>query len=508
MRGSAIVLIALALGARPLAAQSGRLEGTLRDTVRSPLGATIEATRLAPEPVLQFQAHADDGGRFHFDSLPPGEYALHVGTPLLDSLELALPDRALTIAAAQTARADVGLPGGAARRDALCPGVELGPGTGVVAGHARDADSGEPLVGATVVVSWNELVVDRATLKATTEERVASGTTRARGEYRLCGVPTDAVISLQLQRGDTAGAEVRVTVADVEGAVARDLSMSMGRVPDVATGDSTSIPGDSASARGDSVSAPPRAGAVVRARAVRGGAASLTGTVRGTGGQRLANTELRIQGTRSTGTSDADGRYTLSGLPAGTQMLMARHIGYEQLETPVELRAGLSVARDLQLSRIVSLDSIRIVALRARYPDFEWNRRTNPMGIFLGPEQIEQRKKLGETVDLLSGIPGVVLSGHGSEGRATSTRGRGGASECAGMRLLLNGVVPLETMNDVSASEVGAVEIYPQGEFAPAAYSVRGSCGVIVLWTKQSRHTPRSPAGPRRLDGRAASAPP
>jgi hypothetical protein len=491
----AVALLAISLAARALAAQSGRLEGTLRDTLRSPLGATVEATRLAPEPVLQFQAHADERGRFHFDSLPPGEYALHVGTPLLDSLELSLPDRALTIATAQTAHADIALPGGASLRDALCPGVELGPGKGVVAGHASDADSGEPLVGATVVVSWNELVVDRVTLKATTEERVASGTTRARGEYRLCGVPTDVMISLQLQRGDTASAEVRITVPDVEGAIVRDLSMSFGRTPEIATGDATAVPGDSASARGDSATAPRRAGAVVPRRIVRTGAAGLTGIVRGAGGQPLANTELRIEGMRSTSMSGADGRYALSGLPAGTQMLVARHIGYEVLETPVELRAGKSLARDIQLARVVSLDSMRVVAMRAQYPEFEWNRRSNPTGVFLGPEQIEQRKKLGETVDLLSGIPRVTVSGHGSEARATSARGRSGARDCDGMRILLNGALQLETMNDVSASEVGAIEIYPQGELAPAAYSVRGSCGVVVLWTKQSRRRAAPPAG-------------
>lgn len=483
MRAGALALLVVALGARLLAAQSGRLEGTLHDTTRSPVGATLEATRLAPEPMLQFQVHADERGSFHFDSLPPGEYALHATTPLLDSLELALPDRALTIAAATVTRADIGLPGGASLRDALCPGAELGPGKGVVAGHASDADSGEPLVGATVAVSWNELVVDRATLKATVEERVAAGTTRDRGEFRLCGVPTGAVISLQLQRGDTVGAEVRVTIADDEGAIARDLSMSLGRAPTSAAGDSTSAPGDSASAPRDSASAPRRAGR-----------ATLTGVVRGAGGQPLANTELRVQGAQSTSVTDAEGRYSLSALPAGTRMLMARHIGYEVLETPIELRGGKTLVRNIQLSRVVSLDSMRVVAMRSQYPEFEWNRRTNPMGIFLGPEEIERRKNLGETADLLTGMPSVALSGHGPDGRATSTRGRNGAGECAGMRILLNGALQLEKINDVPASQVGAVEIYPQGEFAPAAYSVRGSCGVLVLWTKQSRRSPARPA--------------
>ena len=217
MRAGAFALLLLVPPLQGLAAQStqiGRIDGFLKGPPRAVAGAAVEVTRVQPDPVLTFQSSADTRGRFHFDSLPAGEYALHVTSPLLDSLQLTLPDRAVTITAGTRARIDVAMSAGTALRDAVCPGLAMGPGRGAVTGHTTDADTEQPLAGATVVVSWNELAVDRSTLKARKEERLDSAPTDDRGEYRLCGVPTGTVLSLQLQRDNYASAEVKVVVSD------------------------------------------------------------------------------------------------------------------------------------------------------------------------------------------------------------------------------------------------------------------------------------------------------
>jgi hypothetical protein len=476
----------------PLTAQqSGRLEGQLVTRTehtsgdamaeRPANGATIEATRMQPEPVLRFETAADERGRYRFDTLPPGEYALHVSTPQLDSLELAMADRSVAVVAGQRATADFIVPSGAALRNAVCPGLELGTGKGVVAGHATDAETERPLVGAIVVVGWDELVVDKATLRASNEERVANVVTGERGVFRLCGVPTGTSLMLQLQQGELASGVVTLAVSDDEGAVARDLSMSVG---DSAV---AQRPDSAMAARPDSVEhvsvrglvAPPPPRATARA--------TLVGIVRGVGGQPLVAAGLRIDGAPSTAVSDASGRYSLSNLPAGTQMLVVRHIGYEPASIAVELRPGRAMQRDVQLARVVSLDSIRVVAMRLKYPEFEFNRRANPFGRFLGPEEIA-RRKVHETSDLLTGIGGVMLVGHGPDAQANSVHGRRvGTGACVGMRVVLNGAFQGMALNDIAPSEVAAMEIYPQGEFAPTQYSIRGACGVIVIWTKSAR---------------------
>jgi hypothetical protein len=468
LRRGALALLALTSFVPSLAAQSpatGRLVGTVSGKSPAPAatGAAVEATRVDPEPVLSFRTTVDANGRYRFDSLPPGAYELHVTTPRLDALGLYVPDRRITVDANRDARVDFALPSGAALRDAMCPGLALGKGQGVVVGHARNADTEHPLIGATVVVSWTELAVDRATLKPTGEERIATVATDDRGEYRLCGVPTGSSLSLQLQHGDDASAEVKLAVSEDDGVVTRDLSLI--------------------------------------ADAVVSGNAILVGTVRGAGGQPLANAELRVVGARSSAVSDATGRYSLAALPPGTRMLTVRRIGYEVLETPVELRAAQTVQRDVQLMRVVSLDSMRVVALRSQLPQFEFDRRSNPFGIYLGPEEIERRGKVSQTADMLVGLPGVTVRGHGSNAQVTSIHGRNGSGACAGMRILQDGLVHLGSVNDVSPSMIAAIEIFTQGAFAPTQYSVRGSCGVMVIWTHAARRRPAPPAGTSEAKG-------
>jgi len=468
---SIVVLAAAALPAA-LAAQQpqmGALQGTVTDAMggHPVVAATVELSRVQPEPVVTFTARSDASGRYRVDSLPPGEYVLHLSTPLLDSLELALPERALSIAPGATARADFIAPRGATLRDAVCPGLTLGRGKAVVAGHAIDADTDQPLAGADLVVTWTELVVD-STLASHGQAFSAAVQSGERGEYRLCGVPADTRLSLQLQHAGRASAVVDVTVATEAGAEVRDLSLSTRSAATIAALDSIE------KSRRDTAGAD---------ELLLTGTAGVTGVVRGATGLPLENTEVRVRGARSSAVSDVAGRFTIAALPAGTHMLLARHIGYEPTELPVELRAGRSIEQDVKLTRVISLDSVRVVAMRSQYPEFESNRRFNPFGRYLGPDEVARRHATN-AADLLVGVPGLGVSGRGPATRVGSTRQ---ARTCRGVRIIVDGVenVPID---DIQPSQIAAVEIYADGAFAPSRFAVRGSCGVVVFWTTASRH--------------------
>ena len=113
------------------------------------------------------------------------------------------------------------------------------------------------------------------------------------------------------------------------------------------------------------------------------------------------------------------------------------------------------------------------------------------------------RRKVHETSDLLTGIAGLMVVGHGPDAQATSTRGRrSGTGACVGMRIIRNGGLEGMQLNDIAPSEVAAIEVYPQGEFAPTQWAVRGACGVIVIWTKSARRGGRAPS-----DGKREAAP-
>ena len=458
----------------------GRVEGTVARVGQSRTfrTASVEAVRLDSldtAPALAHTVVPDERGRFHLDSLPVGRYMLQLSSPSLDSLGLALPPSELKVLAGITVHADLALPQGSAVRDAVCAGVPLGRGKGVVAGRVVDADTELPLANADVVVGWNEIVVD-ARAQSHNEERAGVIRTGPRGEYRLCGVPTGSWLLIQIQTGNRGSGAARVTVSDEEGAIAHNLSLSMRAAPTFAALDSV-----------DAAAKPSEMGFLK-------GAASLAGVVRTAAGLPLAEAEIRIVNAKSVATTDAAGKFHLDELPSGTQILSVRRLGYTGLEVNVDLRSGSGVTRDFTLRRIVSLDSVRITAMRTKYPDFESHRTTNTFGKFF--TEVELRAFKGQEMsDFVAQIGGFEVLERGYDARVISgnaDRRRG----CHEANVVIDGV-PQTGINFLPPSLIAAMEVYRDGTTAPSVY--RSECGVILLWTKKYSAAPKadSPDDPR-----------
>lgn len=465
LRAAQIALVSL-LGAAPLSAQSapwGRLEGTIAgiSAERRWRDLSVALVRLEPEPGASFTASADAAGQFRVDSVPAGRYLIELASPLLDSLALALPPAELRIDAGRTARADFTLPSAAALRDAVCPGQARGAGGAAVVGRATDADTERPLVGADVVAAWMEVSVDAATLKPASAERTAASTTGVRGEYRLCGVPAGSWLTVQLQHGGRASAALRLAVSDSDGVAVRHLSLSAGSSPTVAALDSAA---EVDSATGE---------------LMLSGTAALSGTVRGAGELPLPNVQVRVRDARSAAVTDDAGRYLLGSLPAGTQILVVRHLGYALSETPVELRPGTRQLRDVELVRAVSLDSVRVTALRSQYREFEFNRGMNFHGKFITSEQIEHSDP-EETGDLIMRMGGFTVVGRG-KGAKVFTKASLMDDEACEVNVVVDGVQDL-WVNSVAPRDIVGIEGYPRAPTFQSRY--RDKCGLIVIWSK------------------------
>ncbi len=457
-------------------ASAGRLEGTvtLRGQQRVISTASIHATRLDPEPVVSFSATPDERGRFWLDSLPAGRYMIQLASPALDSLFLSLPSSELRVVPGVTSRADLYMPVGQAIRDAVCPGVTLGEGRGVVAGRVVDADTEEPISAADVVVAWNEISMNRRTLKATNVERSGVVHTGTHGEYRLCGVPTGRWLSIQLQHQLRAGGIARLSVSDDEGAVVRNLSLSLQSAPLIATLDSL----DRTAPRQDEEDT---IGYVK-------GTAAISGTVLGTGGRPLASAEVRIAHTPAATMTDAAGRFLLSELPAGTQQLSVRRIGYAVADAGVELRAGKTLVRDIPLQRLVALDSIHIIAQKTQFPEFEYNRRTNMYGIFYTADDIARRDPV-EVSELLLRLGGFTVVGSGVGAKVVSNVAKSRRAGCTEVNVVIDGV-EYAGANYLAPSQIAGIEAYRDQAAAPPSY--HAECGLVVIWTKRYRAKPKS----------------
>ena len=454
---------------RPSAAQldvsPGRLEGQVIDSTHArPLSGTrVVAFSADPRVDASGAAITDSAGRYHIDSLPAGRYAVGFESPLLDSLEINVSSREVVVTRARTATLDLALPPAAKLRAAVCPGVALPPETGAIVGYVTSAETESPLPGATIAMAWKELGFDRAKLRPINQARTASVVTDSSGWYRLCGVPTGTWLSMQIQNGGRTGPVLRTRVGDTLGLTVRHLSFSAtdGR----ATADTTAAGADRAS------------------DAPRSGTAKLSGVVSGPDGVPLAQADVRVQGTNASTRTDAQGTYSLAALPAGTQMLLVRRVGYAIAETSVELRAGVATTSNVRLQRvIVNLDSVRIVATRVHYPEFALHQKFNIIGRLLGPEQLNLQH-VNYPSDIIAKISGFRIVGEGPQAKVLDARGQATMKQCAA-NVVVDGAEGFE-INDVTAGEIGAIEAYPAGlPLYPLEY--RGGCGgLIIIWTKR-----------------------
>ncbi|HEY0241417.1 MAG TPA: carboxypeptidase-like regulatory domain-containing protein, partial [Gemmatimonadaceae bacterium] len=83
-------------------------------------------------------------------------------------------------------------------------------------------------------------------------------------------------------------------------------------------------------------------------------AQATTGTVRGrvtdaASGRALADAQITVDGTRIGGITNANGDYTLNGVPAGSRAVTVRRIGYQPVTLNVTVGAGATATADAAL---------------------------------------------------------------------------------------------------------------------------------------------------------------
>ena len=465
----------------PLVAQqssTGRLEGTIAPWIasRAVHTAQVSVVNLESDASTTITATVDSSGRYHFASLPPGRYMVQVSHPTLDSLEVTLPPGEVVIIARQTTRSDFSLPSGDILRDIVCQGLALGPEKAVIAGRVIDAETREPLAGTHVVAAWTELAVDGKSKQVVSQGKQAVVETGQAGEYRLCGIPATTSIELQLQHDGRASVATKVGVTPAEGAVVRDFSLSVASAPTIAALDSLDRrAATSSDTRGDRDS--PRGQVLLR------GTATVAGIVRTTSGAPLPGAEIRVRNAESSTLTDAFGRFVLGDLPAGTQLLMVRRLGYALAEHVVDLRSDRRLEVSVRMTRAVELDSVRVLASRAKLAEFELNRKTNLQGRFLTLSDI-QRIKPKKTSELIPLLGGYVMMGRGRRVPMRETDyDPPGTHSCKEANVVIDGVDG-QAVDDVLPVQIAGIELYKNAAAAPLEYAGRANCGLIVIWLR------------------------
>ncbi len=474
MRLSRILpLIAVGLlCAAPLAAQqsapstSATIRGVVTDSLAgAPLAeATVQLVQAGGTSNAR-TAVTDSAGRFAFEGVPAGRYAVGFLHPVLDSLGLEPIVREVQVAGQGEVRADLAVPAPARLRSAFC-GAEGSTG-GMVIGFVRAAEGGAPVQGATVVGEWMELAIRAGGVARQTARR--TGTTAENGGFVLCDVPTPGTVILVVSRGEEGTDRIEAEVP-ASGFLRRDLVLGEARMAARA---------DTARAN-DSVPPLPR---------TRTGPGRLTGTVTAAdGGRPLAGAQVSVANGVPT-RADANGAWTLTGAPSGTRVLEVRAPGYYPVLRAVDIADGARPVR-VTLSKLAAmLDTLKVTARsggRAARGGFDERRRSLGMGRFFTAEDIERRRVLVVS-DLLDQVPGLsrVRGADGGESLVMRSAFGDGCTPAVYLDgLMMRGLSGADVDALADPEEVAAIEVYRDSQVPPQFQDALSGCGSIVVWTK------------------------
>lgn len=442
---------------------TGFLQGVAMDSLHAaPLvGALIQVegtTRMGL---------TDSLGRFLLDSIHPGSYRVMVNHPMLDTLGISLVTPPMGITANMVTQTIIAVPSGDFLVGLFCPAARRALGPGALVGRVREPDSDSAAVGARVSFVWYDPDPPGlpSNLRITKKvPRVREATVGADGTYRLCGLPEKYEGKLQAQRKD-GGETAEVPVSQELGTLAL-RSMSVAALPKIAGNDTGGT-----------------------ARLQQRGSARVTGKVVNRNGAPVANARVGLMGSSAATLTRANGDFVLDSLPAGTQALVVRQLGYSPTEVPVELSSRMPARVMVKLGILVpQLSPIEVVSRRDEglqkvgYLD---RKRTSAGGYFIGPEQLAQRNALKFT-DVLRTTPGIRVSESNGQAMIASTRSAQG-NGC--VTVYVDGAPwqqldPGDLDTFVQPNEIAAIEVYT-GASIPAQFVTSGqNCSAVVVWTK------------------------
>lgn len=325
----------------------------------------------------------------------------------------------------------------------FCPRAGASNGPAILFGRLLDADTDAAVAGADISLVYTDSTLEKPA------DRLRRTRTLDDGAYAICGLPETYAGTLQATHGKRSTAEAPVTAHDQM----LGISMLTLNVSGVSN-------------------------------------ATLRGRVTVKGGAPVAGAQVAVQGATPVAVTGADGAFTLSALPSGTQAVVVRKIGFAPSTVAVSLSARAPQEVSVELSEARVLAAVRVVGKMdngLKQVGFEERQRSGH-GHFLGPEDIEQRKPLLFT-DLLQAAAGFRVTYSGRGRIVQSSRSYSGGQE--GCVNIFVDRTPFQQMqagdldDTFRAADIGAVELYSSPNDAPAEFQVTGKpCATIAMWTR------------------------
>lgn len=212
------------------------------------------------------------------------------------------------------------------------------------------------------------------------------------------------------------------------------------------------------------------------------GTGQITGVVTGTAGAPVAGARVVVVGTTRAANTGPDGRYTIPGVPAGTQQVRVEQLGFAGQTRAVTVAAGLAATANFQLAaQAVGLDSIVVVGYTSQ------NRRNVSDAVASVPaEQIADRQTATVEEALRGRVAGVNIVSSGQPGRGSLVVVRGqNFLSAADPLYIVDGMYTRQNPN-LNPEDIESIEVLKDAS-AAAQYGAQSANGVVVIRTKRGR---------------------
>ncbi|MDR3253306.1 MAG: SusC/RagA family TonB-linked outer membrane protein, partial [Tannerella sp.] len=203
-----------------------------------------------------------------------------------------------------------------------------------------------------------------------------------------------------------------------------------------------------------------------------------TGVIVDEAGEAVVGASIMVKENPSIGTvSDAEGKFSLSNIPATAQSIVIRYIGYEDQE--------LKIAKDLKVLLKPStseLDEVLVVAYGTTKKAAFTGSATQVSGEKLSVKnQSEISKALAGEV---AGVQVINTSGQPGTNATVRIRGYGSANSSRAPLYVVDGMPYEGDVSAIPASDVESTTVLKDAS-AAALYGARASNGVILITTKK-----------------------
>lgn len=480
-----LLLMLVASAAPPVAAQqavdspssTAVVTGTVYDSLSGrPLAGALVQLTTSDRRGRVSSSRTNLLGSFSIADVKPGEYIIGFTHPFLDSLGLEVPPMIVQVDGESSLPLSLAIPTPLAIRARLCPDTSPADSSGLMLGFLRDADTGRHLDSGTVILEWTEVRVSKDTKSIVPVRRSATAPVNRSGWYALCGVPTAGPLAAHAESGENRSGFIDVRVP-ARGVLHRDFDLPLG------TAAVAVVQADS-----DTVTTRARRSGTAT---VRRGSARIAGSVRDRNGKPLGGARVMVWGTDVATNARDDGSFLLDGLPAGTQTLEARQIGYAARRVVVDLSSQRTDSVTVMLDKVADvLGEVTVYgepsALSKKLEGFRQRMRAG-WGHFITRADIQRRQPIRFT-NMLIGIPGISVQPVGAFGYQLAPSVR--STHCTVTIVVDGHPLPRFLTGDyddlnswIWLDQVVGIEVYPHGTGAPAEYGGWGFCPVVLVWT-------------------------